>query len=206
MSFGSKGLSLDKLTYHAWFGIIYLGHWCSLKKPQRPSHCLLSSLPQQHKKGPIQTLGLNLPNPPFLLEDDRAQEICDKEVKSLEKVLGVTKPNVDFRREWKSSHPDHEAFTEHFKEFFYDFVVWIQLEERSHSEISTRQSLAIHLMSILCPDFVGTEQHLSSLQSKRQEFHAFIDGIFGDNTIMITHSGLATLESLLASLTLRLSL
>ncbi|KAF4957903.1 hypothetical protein FGADI_2732 [Fusarium gaditjirri] len=128
----------------------------------------------------------------FPVEDARAQGIYEKAVQALEKVLGVTRSNVNFHQEWKRSHPDTEAFTEYFEEVFYDYVVWGQWRERSTFRNEYQAKFGrppyVNPLSRFRWELGGnmTEQHFSKLQYKRQEFQAFIEGIFGDNTIMIT--------------------
>ncbi|KAF5691997.1 amidase [Fusarium circinatum] len=93
----------------------------------------------------------------FTVEDGRELEIYDKAVEALEKVLGVTRCNVDFHQERKRSRSNSEAFTEYSKETLYYYIVCNM-----------------------------TEQHFSTLQAKRHEFQAFIEGIFGNNIIITT--------------------
>jgi hypothetical protein len=128
----------------------------------------------------------------FPVEDAKAQEIYDKAVQAVEKVLGVTRRNVNFHHEWKRSHPDSEAFTEYFKEVFYDYVVWGQWKERSTFRNEYQAKFGrppyVNPLSRFRWELGSnmTEQHFSNLQSKRQKFQAFIEGIFGKNSIMVT--------------------
>lgn len=148
--------------------------------------------PDNIKRTLDKPLNLIYPSHLFPVEDAKAQEIYDKAVQALEKVLGVTRRNVNFYHEWKRSHPDSEAFTEYFKEVFYDYVVWGQWKERSTFRNEYQAKFGrppyVNPLSKFRWELGSnmTEQHFSNLQSKRQEFQAFIEDIFGENTIMIT--------------------
>ncbi|EJP61907.1 amidase-like protein [Beauveria bassiana ARSEF 2860] len=128
----------------------------------------------------------------FPVEDPAAQALYDKAVTALEKVLGVNRRHVNFREEWEKVHPgSDEVYEDYFQEVFYDHVVRGQFHERASFRDEYRAKFGR-------PPYVNplsrfrwtvgsnmTEEHFSTVRSKREEFQRFIEAIFGNNAIMI---------------------
>ncbi|KAK7424424.1 hypothetical protein QQX98_000389 [Neonectria punicea] len=145
------------------------------------------------KTSPMAPPQLIYPSHLFPVEDTTAQNMYGKVVVALEKVLGVERHVVNFRDEWNKGLIDSdESFEDHFQEVFYDYVVWGQFHERAafqddYKAKHGRPPYVNPLSRFRWP--LGsnmTEEHFSSIEKKRKKFQAFIEGIFGDNAIMVT--------------------
>ncbi|KAJ3496711.1 hypothetical protein NLG97_g2457 [Lecanicillium saksenae] len=129
----------------------------------------------------------------FPVEDQAAQDLYEKTVTALEKVLGVKRRSVNLHQEWKKAHPgSDEVYEEYFQEVFYDYVVWGQFHERASFRDEYQAEFGrlpyVNPLSRFRWE-VGknmTEEHFSSVRAKRDEFQSFIEAIFGHNAIMIT--------------------
>lgn len=148
----------------------------------------------------------------FPLNDSDAQSLYENVVSALENVLDVKREEVDFDKTWRhySSSTTDESFETYFGsviihttdltllplmglcQVLYDYVVWGSYLERAQFREDYVAKFGKDPYVNPLTQFrwrLGanmTQEHFVSIQSKRAQFQAFIETIFGNNSIMVS--------------------
>jgi Asp-tRNA(Asn)/Glu-tRNA(Gln) amidotransferase A subunit family amidase len=129
----------------------------------------------------------------FPVEDKTAQDMYDNVVSVLETLLNLKRQDIDFNKEWKGFQTyTEESFEDYFAPVIHDYLIWGQYRGRAafRAEYQTkfgRQPYVNPLAQLRFANGANMQpDHFKSIQNKREQFEAFIDGIFGHNSFMVT--------------------
>ncbi|KAJ8120657.1 hypothetical protein ONZ43_g2689 [Nemania bipapillata] len=129
----------------------------------------------------------------FPVQGIEVQKIFDQVARAIEFILGVDREEVDFREAWKQSRPtDGRSYDEYFASTLFKHIIWGGYHERSkfrdeYEFTFQRHPIVNPLTRHRWSEGVKmTDKEFEQSLSEREEYQAFIESIFGENTFMLT--------------------